>query len=115
MPAWSLALTFLRRTGTEPTVTLHTRSAWEHFTSGQDSAAELIKQLLAIVVRERTLAMPAVPYYAMQSRSWGRCSMSSARHLPAGCCRRCFAAIPACRPASICTTPFALSDPMLTF
>ena len=57
---------FLRRAGIEPGATLHVHSAWEHLNSGHFSAAELVKQLLAVVGEQGTLAMPAFPSYAMQ-------------------------------------------------
>ena len=57
---------FLRHAGIEPSATLHVHSAWENLNSGHFSAAELVKQLLAILREDGTLAMPAFPSYAMQ-------------------------------------------------
>ena len=57
---------FLRCAGIEPAATLHVHSAWEHLNSGHFSAAELVKQLLAIVGDDGTLVMPAFPSHTMQ-------------------------------------------------
>ena len=57
---------FLHRAGIEPGATLHVHSSWEPLNSGHFSAAELVKQLLAIVGEQGTLAMPAFLASTMQ-------------------------------------------------
>lgn len=52
---------FLTRAGIGFGSTVFVHSAWQNLNSGSFSAADLIKQLLAILGEEGTLAMPAIP------------------------------------------------------
>lgn len=57
---------FLTGAGVGKGATLMVHSSWESLNSGHFSAADLIKQLIAIVGAAGTLAMPAFPHHSSQ-------------------------------------------------